>query len=325
MTPLLLPSEILSMSAQAARLLVESGDGDGALLYLALLECGGDGDKAAARLRWQEARLRPAWERLAELGLAQPPSSAPPPPPRQDDRPPEYTRGDVAAALEKEPDFQGLCRELEGMLGRVFTDSDLRCAYTIYDHLGLPPEVILLLAGWAVRRERRAKNSPAACPRMPQIQRMAFQWKRLGLDTLERAEDYLRRQEAVDGREWAVLQAVGVAERRPAVEREREYIAAWVGMGLSDELIRMAYERTVYQKKAMNWPYMNKILLSWHQAGYKTPQQVEAGDKPPRRSAAGGKAPPRDFQPSQERIQKNNDWLDQFLEEQQRGGGEGVL
>ncbi len=325
MTPLLLPSEILSMSAQAARLLVESGDGDGALLYLALLECGGDGDKAAARLRWQEARLRPAWERLAGLGLAQPPSSAPPPPPRQDDRPPEYTRGDVAAALEKEPDFQGLCRELEGMLGRVFTDSDLRCAYTIYDHLGLPPEVILLLAGWAVRRERRAKNSPAACPRMPQIQRMAFQWKRLGLDTLERAEDYLRRQEAVDGREWAVLQAVGVAERRPAVEREREYIAAWVGMGLSDELIRMAYERTVYQKKAMNWPYMNKILLSWHQAGYKTPQQAEAGDKPPRRSAAGVKAPPRDFQPSQERIQKNNDWLDQFLEEQQRGGGEGVL
>ncbi|MDE7004253.1 MAG: DNA replication protein DnaD, partial [Oscillospiraceae bacterium] len=74
MTPLLLPSEILSMSAQAARLLVESGDGDGALLYLALLECGGDGDKAAARLRWQEARLRPAWERLAGLGLAQPPS-----------------------------------------------------------------------------------------------------------------------------------------------------------------------------------------------------------------------------------------------------------
>ena len=40
MSALLLPNEILSMSAQAARLIVESGDGDGALLYLALLECG---------------------------------------------------------------------------------------------------------------------------------------------------------------------------------------------------------------------------------------------------------------------------------------------
>ncbi|MDE6260362.1 MAG: DNA replication protein DnaD, partial [Oscillospiraceae bacterium] len=77
MSALLLPNEILSMSAQAARLLVESGDGDGALLYLALLECGGDAGRAAARLRWQDARLRPAWERLAALGLAQTPSNTP--------------------------------------------------------------------------------------------------------------------------------------------------------------------------------------------------------------------------------------------------------
>ena len=150
------------------------------------------------------------------------------------------------------------------MLGRVFTDNDLRCLYTMYDHLGLPAEVIMELTGWAVRRERRQKNNPAACPRMPQVQREAFKWKRLGLDTLERAQDYLRRQEAVDGREWAILQAVGVTERRPAVEKEREFIAAWVELGVSDELIRMAYERTVYQKKTMNWPYMNKILSLIH-------------------------------------------------------------
>ena len=319
MSALLLPNEILSMSAQAARLLVESGDGDGALLYLALLECGGDADRAAQRLRWQDARLRPAWERLAALGLAQAPTDAPAPPPKQDDRLPEYTRGEIAAAMEREPVFQGLCRELEGMLGRVFTDNDLRCLYTIYDHLGFPSEVIMQLTGWVIRRERRQKNNPAACPRMPQVQREAFRWKRLGLDTLERSEDYLRRQEAVDAREWEVLAAVGVTERRPAVEKEREYIAAWVDMGLSDELIRMAYERTVYQKKAMNWPYMNKILQSWHTAGYKTPQQVEAGDRPPRRQAPPAKNQPQDFQPSSERIQKSTDRLDQFLESQEKG------
>ena len=321
MSALLLPNEILSMSAQAARLLVESSDGDGALLYLALLECGGDAGRAAARLRWQDARLRPAWERLAALGLAQAPADAPAPPPKQDDRLPEYSRAEIAAALEREPGFQGLCREMEGRLNRIFTDNDLKCLYTIYDHLGLPAEVILQLTGWVIHRERRQKSNPAACPRMPQIQREAFRWKRLGVDTLERAEDYVRRQEAVDQREWAVLSAVGVTERRPAVEKEREYIAAWVGMGVSDELIRMAYERTVYQKKAMNWPYMNKILQSWHGAGYQTPQQVEAGDRPPKRQAPPAKGRPRDFQPSQERIRKNNDWLDQFLEEQQKGGG----
>ena len=324
MSALLLPNEILSMSAQAARRLVESGDGDGALLYLALLECGGDAARAAARLRWTQERLRPVWSRLAALGLAPAPENAPvPPPPRQDDRPPEYSRGAVSTALEREPSFQGLCREIEGMLGRVLSDNDLKCLYTIYDYLGFPSEVILLLVGYAIRRERRQKNNPAACPRLPGIQREAFRWKRLGLDTLERAEDYLRRQEAVDAREWEILSLVGVTQRRPAVEREREYIASWVEMGMSSELIRMAYERTVFKKGAMNWPYMGKILQAWHNAGFKTPQEVEAGDKPPRRQErpAPAQGQPRDFQPTQDRIQKNNDWLDQFLAEQRKGGG----
>ena len=319
MSALLLPNEILSMTAQAARLLVDSGDGDGALLYLALLECGGDGEKAAARLRWPDTRLRPAWERLISLGLARPPENTPAPPPRQDDRLPEYTREEITAAREQQSEFQALCLELEGMLGRVLLLNDEKYLYTIYDYLGFSPEVIVLLAGWIIRRERRQKNNPAAFPRMSDIRKEAFVWKRLGVDTLERAEDYLRRQECVDQREWAILQAVGVADRRPAVEKERQFIAAWVEMGLSDELIRLAYERTVYQKKAMNWPYMNKILQSWHKAGYKTPAQVEAGDRPSKRSQAP--AQPQDFQPSLERTHKNNDWLDQFLAEQQKKGG----
>ena len=322
MTPLLLPNEILSMSAQAARLLVESGDGDGALLYLALLECGGDRDKAAARLRWGEERLRPAWERLTRLELAPAQGGASSPVSKQDDRLPEYSRGAIAAAMEQEPVFQSLCREMEGRLGRMFSDNDLKCLYTIYDYLALPPEVILLLTGWAVRRERRQKNNPAASPRMPQIQKEAFRWKRLGLDTPDRAEDYLRAQALTDDREWDILSAVGITERRPAVERERVYIAGWVERGLSNELIHLAYERTVYKKGAMNWPYMNKILLSWHEAGYQTPAQVEAGDRPPRQDKpAQTRQKPQDFQPTQERIQKNNDWLDQFLEEQKKGGG----
>ena len=92
------------MSAQAARLLVESGDGDGALLYLALLESGGDGDRAAARLRWPDGRLRPAWDRLAALGLARSPGESPVSPPKQDDRLPKYTREDLTAAQERERD-----------------------------------------------------------------------------------------------------------------------------------------------------------------------------------------------------------------------------
>ena len=83
MSALLLPNEILSMSAQAARRLVEAGDGDGALLYLALLEAGNDLDKARARLAWDGARLQQTQARLAQLGLARAPDNAPAAPGRR--------------------------------------------------------------------------------------------------------------------------------------------------------------------------------------------------------------------------------------------------
>ena len=47
MSVLLLPNEVLSMTAQAARRLVDAGDGDCALLYLALLQAGSNPDQAA--------------------------------------------------------------------------------------------------------------------------------------------------------------------------------------------------------------------------------------------------------------------------------------
>ncbi len=324
MAALLLPSEILSMSAQAARRLVEAGDGDGALLYLALLEHGGDEAKAAASLRWDAARLDRTLERLAALGLARNENRLPAPqPPRSDGAPPPaYTRGEVAEALDREPDFRALCREMERVLGRVFTDNDLKCLYTLYDYLSLPSEVILTLTGFVVREERRQRNSPGYLPRMPRVQREGFRWKRLGVDTPERAEEYLRLQERVDRREWAILSAVGVAERRPAVEKEREFIARWVEAGHSDALIRLAYERTVYRKGGMNWPYMDRILERWQQAGWRTPEQVRAEDRPPKWQGDKSAQVPADYQPSEDRIDQNTERLKKFLEQQRKRKGD---
>lgn len=323
MAALLLPNEILSMSAQAARRLLEAGDGDCALLYLALLERGGDAQAARDRLGWPVPRTEAAYGRLVTLGLASGAPPAAPEGPAEPDRLPEYSRSDLIGALDQDPPFVALYQEVQRLLNRPLSDNDLKCLYTIYDYLALPPEVIMLLVGFALQTARRQKGRrEGVTVRMPQVQKLAFRWKRLGLDTVERAEDYLRRQERVDAREWSILSAVGVTQRRPAVEKEREFIDRWVELGISDELIAMAYERTVYQKGAMNWPYLNKILMSWHQAGYATPEQVRAGDKPPQRSGGGAgqrakaPAPGADYEATPDRIRKSADWLDQFLEQQ---------
>lgn len=327
MSMLLLPNEILSMTAQAARRLVETGDGDCALLYLALLQGGSDPDRAAGQLGWDTPRLSAAFSRLTSLGLAQgscpSPASVPAQPALVDDRPPEYTRGDIAHALEREMSFHGLYLEMERLLGKVFSDADLKSLYTIYDYLALPVEVIFMLGGYVVRSSRRQKGEAAPPPRMSEVKKEAFRWKRLGITTVERAEEFLRRQESIDQREWGVLSAVGVTQKRPAIDREREYINRWVGWGFSDEMIHLAYERTIFRKGQMNWPYVNKILESWHKSGFTTPQQVEQerGGKPKTQAAATqGAKPQENYQPSQSRIRQQSDWLDQFLQQQEKGG-----
>ncbi len=326
MSALLLPNEILSMSAQAARALTARGDGDCALLYLALLDCG-EPRRAAAALHWDRPRLDAAYAALVSMGLAQAREDAPAAPPQEEPPKRSYERADVLAALEGEPDFRSLYLEVERQLGRKLSDADLTALYSLYDGLALPPEVIVQLVGHVIRTVRRQKGSPSAMPRMTQIQREGYRWKRLGLDSLELAEEYLRREQTVDRREWEILSLVGVAQRRPAVEKEREFIAAWVDMGFSDELLRLAWERTVYRKGQMNWPYMNKILLAWKQSGWTTPEQVLAGEKPPKRAAQAqpGPRPGGDTcQPSAKSIQESTDWLDQFLAQQKDGERHGL-
>ena len=325
MSALLLPNEILSMSAQAARALTARGDGDCALLYLALLDCG-ELNRAAASLHWDRPRLNAAYDALVSMGLAQAREAAPAPAPAE---PPKrtYERADVLAALEQEPDFRSLYLEVERQLGRKLSDADLTALYSLYDALALPPEVIVQLVGHVIQTVRRQKGSPSAMPRMSQIQREGYRWKRLGLDSLELAEEYLQREQTVDRREWEILSIVGVTQRRPAVEKEREFIAAWVELGFSDELIRLAWERTVYRKGQMNWPYMNKILLAWKQSGWTTPEQVLAGEKPPRRPAGvqPGPRPGGDTcQPSDERIKESSSWLKEFVRQQKDGETHGL-
>ncbi len=322
MAALLMPNEILSLSAQAARRLVASGSGDCALLYLALLESGGDEGKARAALKWNELRLADAFAHLERLKLARRTDAPAAPAADRDAPPPDYTRSDVTAALEREGAFAGLYRAVEDCLGAPMNDTDLKSLYTIYDYLALPPEVILMLAHWCTAETQR-RYGPGRRARMTAVKKEAFRWKRLGLDTVEAAEDFLRRQQAVSGRERDILPLLDI-HGRPAVEREREYLSAWIDMGFSDDAIRAAYERALFQKQQMNWPYMNSILKRWHQAGFHTAAQALAGDRPPAPSRAQkGGAPrqqPETLQPSAERIRKNADWLDQFLENQQKGG-----
>lgn len=274
-----LPGNILSLAAPAADRLLEAGSGDGALLYLYLLKNGGSyrTEDIVKALKWEPRRARDAASLLCRLGLAQPPQEAPLPTPKADE-PPEYTSSDITRELEdKSSPFPMLVTEVQKMLGKVLSTNDLKCLYTIYDFTGLPPEVILLVVRWSIESFQQ-KNGPGRLPRLPQIQREAIRWKDRGVDTVEGAETYMKRQLLLRDRATQILALLDIRDR-PPVAKEKEYIAAWVDMGFPDDTIRLAYENTVLKKRSLNWPYMDAILRDWHQKGLHTVKAIQAGDR----------------------------------------------
>lgn len=286
-----LPGNILSMASGAADRLIHTGSGDASLLYLYLLKTGGvySTASAAKALRWEPRRCDDALSLLRSMGLSD--AEAAPAHPQPAPEPPEYTAEDINRELEnKDSPFPTLVSEVQRRLGKVLSTADLKCLYSIYDFSGLPPEVILLTVSWCIEEYQR-KYGPGRMPRMPQVQREAIRWKERGADTADAAEAYLKRLIMLRERSVHILALLDIRDR-PPVTKEKEYIAAWVDMGFPDDVIRMAYERTVMKKQTMSWPYMDSILKSWHQKGLHTAEQIAAGDsrRPKSRPASGAGA-----------------------------------
>lgn len=309
----LILGQVVSLSGEAADKLLARGDGDAALLCLALLRHG-DTEQARKALRWTAERAETAWTVLAQLGLVAA-EKAPAPTPLEPEGPPDYLRSDILAAMEGESTFQGLYQAVERRLGKKLSDADLKGLYEIYDFLALPVEVILLLITRCTE-EFQEKYGAGRMPKMSQIKKTAYAWQRMGVDTAEAAEEYLKKQARLRARERELLPLLDIVGR-PPVEKEREYLTAWTDMGFPDDAIRLAYERTVLKKQTLHWPYMNSILKSWHTKGLHTVAEITAGDSAPsRKQPAAVSSGSRD---ADDRLRRDMEWLERFASENKGG------
>lgn len=280
----LLPNSILSLSGQAADRLLALGDGDAALVYLYILRHNRTPD-----FKWEPTRLQGALDKLVTGKLISPDRAHSVPAPAQPEPElpvPEYSTLDINTALAGQSTFSGLADEVERRLGKKLSTPDLKTLLTLYDHLALPAEVILLIVSWCLLEVER-KYGSGRRPFLSQIRREAFRWAAQGIDTAEAAEDHLQRLLRLRSREGELIRLLDLPNR-PLVEREQKYIAAWLDMGFDNDALRLAYEKTVMgtASKTMDWRYMNKILTRWHEAGLHTVAQIEAGDRAPTRTGS---------------------------------------
>ncbi len=271
------------LPAQQADRLIGRGDGDAALLYLCLLRAdrGVTAQELQRKLKWSQLRLHAAETALQELGLIDRPPEQKPPEPAQER--PVYTADDLTDLLTGDAGFRMLVPQTEEKLGKRLKTADLQILAGLYDDLGLPADVIYLLVCHCVARSEE-RYGPGRRPTLRQIEKEGYHWAQRGLFDQESASRYLRDWNVRRSAMSRYMQVLGLGDRRP-VESEERYITDWMDKGFPPETVALAYDKTVFYKKELNWRYLNGILRRWHENGWHTEEEIRQSDsrKPSRR------------------------------------------
>lgn len=210
---------------------------------------------------------------LRRLGLAE---EKPLP---RDDRP-VYSEQTLTEHLQKDAEFSMLVGEAQRTLGRILSTEELKSLLSIRDYLRLPCDVTAILISYCVQRSRaRADRMPG----MRTIEKEAYVWADLGIDTMETAAEHVRAllvRQTRAGRICKILQIGG----RALTTAEENYVNQWIQWGFPDDAIALAYEKTCLNTGGLKWAYLNSILRSWQEKGLHTVAEVRAGDSGRRRT-----------------------------------------
>ena len=251
--------------------LLASASPDAALLYL-FLHSGNDISQAQSALRLSEARISCAAATLRQLGLWQPEKQAR----LLAGERPSYCERDVVNALESDGDFRALYGEIQRLLGRSLNTEELKIIMGFVRYLGLPGDVICILICYC--KDRARQKGSTRNPSLRTVEKEAYAWAELGIDTLEEAAAYIQRQNLRNTR-IAKLMRILQIHGRSLTPGEEKYAGAWLELGFDEQAIAMAYERTCLNTGGLNWAYMNKILMRWNEAGLHTAEAISAGER----------------------------------------------
>ena len=275
----------------AVRKLLAAGNGDAALLYL-YLAAGGAPESAGQTLRLDQARQSAAENALRGLGLWAWSSERPLMPAEA----PVYSEQDLARERTRNPEFSEMLGETQRRLGRMLSTEEEKILLSIYRYLGLAPEVISILVAYCLQR---SQSRGMRAPSIRAIQKEAYYWAEIGINTLEQAAEYMQSRLQTQSGVNNIAQMLGISGRRLTAGEEK-YIESWLDWGFGEEAIHLAYEKTCLQAGGLKWPYMNSILKSWHEQGFNTLRQIEQGDRPPQ--TRGAKKPGYGVQRHDDRL-----------------------
>ena len=259
-----------NMDPTSVQKLLSAGNGDAALLYL-YIQSGNNPAYAEQSLRFTASRYQCAAATLRQLGLWEEEKT------RfiQTGERPQYSEQDVQTAMGKNQEFAGLYGEIQRLLGRTLNIEELKIVLGFVRYLGLPADVICVLVCYC--KDRARQRGSVRNPSLRTIEKEAYSWAEQGIDTVEEAAVFIQTQNQRHSRQREIMELLQIRGRELTAAESR-YLSAWLEMGFENDAIAMAYERTCINPGGLNWPYMNKIMNRWHEAGLHCVAQIRSGD-----------------------------------------------
>lgn len=288
-----------SISPQLADRLIAAHDGDVALLYIYRLRTGCTDLEQTSRELCRTAReIEAADEKLRRI-LAYSPaggthSSPAAPLPAPAEELPEYRAEDIVRRSREDGEFAAVVSEAARVMGRNLSSVDMKTLFGVYDFLGLPADVIMLLVNY-VGQQYHERYGGQRRPSARAFEKEAYRWANNEIMTMEQAEEYIRRADERRGILAKVKDALGI-KGRELTKTENDYVSSWLDMGFPVDTIAEAYDRTVTNTGSLRWSYMNKIILSWNEKKLYTLRDIT--EKDGRRSSRAAHSKPRGSRPS---------------------------
>lgn len=187
-----------------------------------------------------------------------------------------------AVARQKESaDFDYLLKTAEQRLGRTVTPAEAETFLYIYDSLGLPAEVILMLLVYTVRNGKVKARSGFRS----YLEKAALSWSENGITTVAAAEEELCLQE----RRHAVREHIQTlfSLTRELTLLQTEAAVRWVDeWHFSDEMLLIALAKCREKTGDFNANYITRVLEGWLADGITTAEQAAATAAPRKRKNA---------------------------------------
>lgn len=189
-------------------------------------------------------------------------------------KPAVISNGEIGRSIKRSPEIKMLFDEAEKMFGRTLRENERQTIIQLSEHYGLPCDVSLMLLHYCFKVD---KLKPAY------ISKVAENWANEEITTVKLADEKIKALEKQSGVEERICAAMGLSSRPSA--SMREFVKTWaVDAGFSEEMIMLAYDKTIDGAGKWSAAYASKILEGWKNLGITTPEAAEKADEEFRKS-----------------------------------------